>query len=244
MLRRPNGDRRGGPGRRAGSRLRRTRRARLRRGLASGLAGAGVLIGLSVLRPAPRAVGEPTVVAAHALAAGVVVGPGDVRIEPRPAEHRPESAPGSLGTVVGHTTAVAISARDVVTPERLVGPGLLAGQAPGRVAMTVPVVGVGLAGVRAGSRVDVFATGTGERVASDVLVLAVSGAGATGGGADPSGGAPGTGTGSVGGGMPFSDQQTPAVTLALAPEGAAAIARQLSALAGGESFVLAVHGST
>ena len=166
---------------RPGSRLQRSRRARARRWVTALLAGLAVVVALAAMRPAgTTGTGETTVVAARLIPSGAIIGPGDVRVEARPAEHLPESATGDVAAVVGRRAGGPIEARSVVTTERLAGPGLLAGRSHGRVAMTVPVMEVALTGVQPGSSVDVYATGTGQQVVTDAQVLAVLGR--TGGG--------------------------------------------------------------
>jgi Flp pilus assembly protein CpaB len=227
-----------------GSRLQRSRRARARRWLTAGLVGLAIAVGLSAIQPAgTTGAGVPTVVAARAIAAGVVISRADVQIEARRAEHRPESAAPDLTAVVGRRSAGPIEAKGVITFERLIGPGLLAGRSDGRVAMTVPVMEVALTGVEPGVRVDVYATGTGNQVVTDAQVLAVHG----GGGAsaisstDAEGGEAGEGGGALGSPMSWQDQPAPGITVAVSSSEAHLIAAQLSALSAGESFVLAVR---
>jgi hypothetical protein len=108
----------------------------------------------------------------------------------------------------------------VLTPERLLGGDLLAGQPSDHVALSVPVVDASSVGVRPGNRVDLYATGTGTQVATDVVVLAVHDSAET------------TGLGVA---------APPRLTLALAPQQAADVARGLGALEAGQSLVLAIH---
>jgi len=206
------------------------------------LAGLAVVVALAALRPAGTpGTGLATVVATRLIPAGAVIGPGDVRAEPRPAGHRPESATGEVTAVVGRRAGGPIEARDVVTSERLTGPGLLAGRSDGRVAMTVPVMEVALIGVQQGSTVDVYATGTGQEVVTDAQVLAVLGgtsgngtSGPTGDGGEASGGA-------LGATVSWEDQPDPGITVAVSSSEARLLATHLSALGAGESFVLAVR---
>lgn len=234
----------GGVGRPSkGSRLHRTRRARARRWASAGLVAVAAFMTLAVLRP-PAAVGsgEPTVVAVRALAAGAVVGPADVRVERRPVAQRPVGSASSVDEVVGRRAAGPVSEREVLTAARLVGPGLLDGQPSGHVALTLPVLGASGAGAAAGMRVDVYATGTGTLVARDVVVLAVGGVGAVGGSGGGSGVGAGGGLLSAGSGATDGGGGGPAeVTLAMGSAEAATVARHLSALSAGESFVLALR---
>ncbi|MBB2986027.1 SAF domain-containing protein [Terracoccus luteus] len=204
------------------SRRRRARRARVRRVVAALLAGSAVLVTLSALaRDRAPVVGAPTVVAVRAMAAGTVVGADDVEVVSLPVALRPESAMTASSSVVGRTTAAALEAREVLTPPRLVGADLLAGQPAGHVAMTLPVQGASTLGATAGSHVDLWATGTGERAVDDAVVLAVAGGGAS---------------------APTFGEQAPAtVTLALSSDAAARVATHLSALGAGDRFVVALR---
>ena len=112
--------------------------------------------------------GQPTVVLSRDLAAGTVISAADVRVEPRPAIHRPSGSLSSPAGVIGQVAAADLPARTIV----LAG-SLRPAVAPlprGTVMVAVPLV-LGRAPA-AGSRVDVFAAGSGERVAVRVLVLA------------------------------------------------------------------------
>jgi hypothetical protein len=110
--------------------------------------------------------------------------------------------------------------------------------------MTVPVMEVALTGVNAGNRVDLYATGTGAHVVADAQVLAVMGStgalsGASAGIGDGTGTTRGGGLGP--GGLPWGDQDAPAITLAVNPSEASRVAQALSGLTGGESFILALR---
>jgi hypothetical protein len=202
-----------------------------------------VVVALAALRPAgTTGTGLATVVAARLIPSGAIIGPGDVRVEARPAEHRPESATGEVTAVLGRRAGGPIEARGVVTTERLAGPGLLAGRSDGRVAMTVPVMEVALTGAQQGSRVDVYATGTGQQVVTDALVLAVLGStsanGTSGSTGDGDGEASGGGLGAT---VSWEDPPDPGITVAVSSIEARLLAQHLSALGAGESFVLAVR---
>ncbi|OFE15011.1 hypothetical protein BA895_07695 [Humibacillus sp. DSM 29435] len=208
-------------------RRRRARRARWRRVAAALLAGVAALVTLSAITrdrvPPP---GAATVVTARALAAGSVLGASDVEVIEVPARVRPERAFPTADLVVGQVVSSAVDAGEVLTPSRLVGADLLAGQPAGRVAMAVPVLDVHATGARAGSHVDLYTTGSGAQAASNVVVLSVSG----------NGNGNGTPSGSTWGqGAPTQ------LTLALTPADAAQVAKHLSALGAGEDFVVALR---
>lgn len=196
------------------------RRGRLRRWGAALLAALAGFLGVTALTPRGAAApGVPTVVAASDLPAGAVLGEGDLVVEPRPPSHRPDTAVADPGRLVGAVLAAPLSAKEVVTSSRLRGPGLLSGQPSGTVAMSVPVLDPEAAGVTSGSRVDLYASGSGDRVASDVTVLAAR--------------VPEASTWSSGGAA--------SLTLALDPQSAAAVARSVSTLQAGEIFVVALR---
>ncbi len=216
--------RRGRAGWPNGPRRRAARRARIRRLAAAALAALAGLVVLSALSPrAAGGAGLPTVVMVRDVGAGSVVGSDDVSVVPRPAAERPDAAASTVADVVGRTAASPLAAREVVTPSRLVGGGILADQPSDRVAMSVPVLDIGGVGVRPGSHVDVYATGSGRLTASDAVVLAVRD------------GTDGSGLGRA---------NPPQVTLALTPQAAGDIARGLSALDAGQIFVVAIRHTT
>ena len=156
----------------------------------------------------------------HDVASGELVGSDDIEVVALPSGQRPESALSAPGAVVGRVAAGPLAAREVVTSQRLVGSGILAGQPGDHVAMSVPVLDAVGIGVRPGSRVDLFATGTGRIAASDVVVLAVRA------GRDAS---------ALGSSTPDR------LTLALSPPAASEVARSMSALEAGQIFVVAVR---
>jgi len=207
-----------------GPRRRRARRARWRRWAAAALAALAVLVTVAALRPAPAGgAGVPTVVMARDVAAGQTIGADDVTVSVRPGGQRPVTALSTVHAVAGRVAAAPLAVHEVVTSERLVGVDLLAGQPDDEVALSVPVLDAASVGVRPGDRVDLYATGSGTRAATDVVVLAVRAAEES------------TGLGAA----------APArLTLALDPTQAAEVARGLSALEAGQSLVVAVrHGS-
>ncbi|KRC87268.1 hypothetical protein ASE25_16045 [Terrabacter sp. Root85] len=207
-----------------GPRRRRARRARWRRWAAAGLAALAVLVTVAALRPAPAGgAGVPTVVMARDVAAGQTIGADDVTVSVRPGGQRPVTALSTVQAVVGRVAAAPLVVHEVVTPERLVGRDLLAGQPDDQVALSVPVLDAASVGARPGDHVDLYATGSGTRAATDVVVLAVRAAEESTG---------------LGAGAPAR------VTLALDPTQAAEVTRGLSALQAGQSLVVAVrHGS-
>lgn len=143
--------------------------------MAALLAGLAAFAAVSTLGPS-RSVpgGLPTVVAARDLPAGTAVSRSDLRVAERPAGMRPPTALDAPDPVVGRVTAVPIPAGDTVTPERLTGSDLLQGLPADHVAMPLPVATVEGLGLGPGDHVDVYAAGSGARVAGDVLVLAVT----------------------------------------------------------------------
>jgi Flp pilus assembly protein CpaB len=165
-------------------------------------------------------VGATTLVVVHDVAAGEVLTADDVELVRRPVAERPATALTTPGAAVGRTAAGPLTALEVLTPERLLGGDLLAGQPGDHVALSVPVIDAGSVGVRPGNRVDLYATGSGTQVASDVVVLAVHDSGQT------------TGLGVA---------APPRLTLSLAPQQAGEVARGLGALEAGQSLVLAVR---
>ena len=214
-----------GPTRRRTSRRVQARRHRARRWTAGLLAGLAAFATVSALAPpGSAAVGEPTLVARRDLPAGAVLTRGDLVLADRPAEVRPRTALTAYEPAVGKVAAVPISVNDVVTPERLRGAALLAGQPADHVAVTLPVAGLDVLGLGPGDHVDVYAAGTGERVATAAVVLAAR--------------TPPTDT--LGAGGPGG---AAAVTVSVPPVEAAAVAASLSGLDSGEKFILALRRS-
>lgn len=196
------------------------RRRRLRRWAAALLAAGAGFVGVTAITPrGVAAPGVPTVVAARDVAAGAVLRADDLLVEPRPPGQRPETALTDPDDLVGQSLATALTAREVVTPARLRGAGMLAGQPDGTVAMSVPVLDPQAAGVTSGSRIDLYASGSGDRVAADVTVLATR--------------VPEPSTWSAGGAA--------SITLALDPASASTVARSVSTLQAGEIFVVALR---
>lgn len=193
----------------------------MRRWVAAVLAAAGTLAVVASLRPpAAAGTGVATVVVARDVAAGAVIGRDDVELAPRPVGSRPETALDSVDAAVGRVAAGPLATHEVVTASRLLGPDLLAGQPADLVALGVPVLDTASVGVRPGSRVDLYATGSGDRVAADVAVLTVQ---------------QGTESGGLASAAP------PRITVALDPARAAAVARSLNALDAGQTLVVALR---
>jgi len=178
-------------------RLRRSLRlalARRRRLAVGGCLAAAVGAAVHALAPAPP-VTVPVWVAARDLPAGRLLAPDDVTTGAWPPSARPD---GLVADPRGTVLAGPLRRGEPVTDARLLGAGLLTGQEPGVVAVTVRLGDPGgVVGVRPGERVDVLAgavapaiapaAGDGlpvaaETVAAAALVLAVPGAGDTGAG--------------------------------------------------------------
>ena len=170
----------------------RRQRLGLRRLASAGLAAAALAGALRVLAPDPAA-GVPALVLAKDMAAGTMLGEDDLRTVQVPASMLPRGAVGAA-QATGHLMAGAGRSGEVLTDARLVGPGLLVGQAPGRVAAPVRVADPASAAlVWPGDRVDVLLATQGradaEVVVRSATVLArpsapTSGSGLLGGDGD------------------------------------------------------------
>jgi len=137
---------------------------------------------------AQRAVGPMTAVAraAHDLAAGDVLGPGDVRLDEMPAVFAPPGALGSADQAVGRVVVGPVAAEEVLTASRLASSAYATSLAPGNVAVTVGFTLVP-DGFSAADRADAYATYAGARpyttlVGEDLHVLSVGEASSTVGG--------------------------------------------------------------
>ena len=143
--------------------------ARRRRPVAAVLAALTVLAVARVLAPPPG----PTVavvVAQHDVAAGQLLGDGDVRTAQLPAAAVPDSAVRTTAEVVGRTVAGPVGADEVVTAARLVGRSLVAGLPDGRVAAPVRMADADAVRLlRVGDRIDVYAPTTSGDSAPAVL---------------------------------------------------------------------------
>ena len=128
---------------------------RHRRGLAGGLILLSLWITIRLAIPSPPA-SLTVVVAAHDLPAGHTLLATDLR----PASWLARDVPaGRLLSATGRTLATPIRAGELVTDTRVIGPGLLAGQPPGTVAVPVRLSDASTSAfVRAGDRVDVLAS--------------------------------------------------------------------------------------
>lgn len=148
----------------------------VRRRLLSALcAGVAVLATVRALAPPPPRMAA-TLVAAHALAAGDVVGPADVASKALPVAAVPD---GAARDPVGRTLAGAVAPGEVITDARLVGPTLLEGH-EGSVALPVRIADADVVALlRVGDRVDLFAadpaaaTPSGTRLLEGGLILAL-----------------------------------------------------------------------
>lgn len=150
---------------------RRLVRRRLRRVIAAVLAGAALAVTVLVLRPAPPVLGVPTLVVARDVPSGARVSADDVRVEPRPALHRPRGSLAAPEVAVGAVAAGALREGEVVTTGRLLGQAAAAGAPPGSHVMSVPALGTDGLVLGPGQRVDLYRSDTGAPVASSVLVL-------------------------------------------------------------------------
>ena len=146
-----------------------------RRLLSAVCAAVAVLATLRAVAPPP----EPTaavLVAVRHLAAGSVVGPGDVASEALPVVALPADA---AEVAVGRTLAALVGPGEVLTDVRFVGPSLLEGR-PGSVALPVRIADADVAAMlRVGDRVDLYAADPaaaapgGARLLEAALVLAL-----------------------------------------------------------------------
>jgi Flp pilus assembly protein CpaB len=151
----------------------RWRRTVARRLVAAALAGGAVLSAVAVARTPEAGPAVTVLVASRDLAAGHLLGPGDVRVQRRPAGYAPQRPGPGIGEAVGRRLSGPLGTGEAVTSERLLGPGMLAGRPDGEVAVHVVLGDPGaLAMLRPGDRVDVL-SGTAEPVARSALVLAV-----------------------------------------------------------------------
>lgn len=190
---------RGGAGRRWPPLIRRRRSARRYRRLAAAACAAGCAgIAVHHLAPVPSAT-DTVLVAARDLPAGRVLQPGDLQPARWPLSARPDA---TVARPEGRTLASPLRRGEPVTDARLTGPGLLAGQPAGTVAITVRLTDPGAARLlSAGDRVDLLAGpvgragadeagGEAELLARSVLVLA-----APGSSTNPAANGPGEGVG-------------------------------------------------
>jgi Flp pilus assembly protein CpaB len=151
-----------------------------RRLFAAAFAAIAVVSGLSVFAPGP----PPTVAvvaAAHDLAAGITLEPGDLQRVGLAPDAVPAGALRASGTVVGRMLAGPVRRGEAITDVRLVGPALLGTIDAGLVAVPVRIADAGAVRlVRPGDVVDVLAASTrlagtpsATTVAAGARVLAV-----------------------------------------------------------------------
>jgi pilus assembly protein CpaB len=229
-----SGYRRGaGPGRQLGLAL-----ARHRRSIGAALALAAIWATVRSASP-PAEPQAPVLVAAHDLAAGSTLAPGDLRPATLPRDRVPASA---VAAAAGRVLAGPLGGGEVVTTSRLLGPGLLTGLPTGTVAVTLrPADPADLGAVGPGDRIDVLAGPAGDtgadalgggstwagaqKLAASALVLAVPGPadGADGGGGGTTGGGVGA---AFGGGAtgPVGDGEGGALVVGVDPGTAARLA--------------------
>lgn len=151
-------------------RLRRALLAR-RRVVAALLAALAVLVSVRALQ-GPALPSEPVVVAAHDLAGGAALTPGDLRVVSVTPSLAPAGAVREPAQVVGRTLAAPVRAGEPVTDVRLVSPGLLDGY-PGMVAVPVRLADAGpLDLLRVGDTVEVIGADPAGGSTAEVLVRA------------------------------------------------------------------------
>lgn len=153
-----------------------------RRLVAALLAASALVLAVAPARPAPAtAIKEPetaVLLAARDLAAGLTIGSGDLRSAQRTTAHLPDGALPADAALVGRVVTGSVRRGEIITDQRLLGPGLSAGLGAGLVAAPVRLVDLEVAALlRPGDRVDILAAiedaETADVVADGVLVLAV-----------------------------------------------------------------------
>ncbi|MFI5100863.1 MAG: Flp pilus assembly protein CpaB, partial [Actinomycetes bacterium] len=127
-----------------------------RRSIRAALVGVAVAAGLAVLAPA-QPPGRSVVVAATELAAGRVLGPGDLAVVRYPPDRVPDGSYAQPDDLVGRTLAAAVRKAEPMTDVRISGAAALAGSS-GLVEVAVRLADAGAAVlVRPGDLVDVLA---------------------------------------------------------------------------------------
>lgn len=119
----------------------------------------------------------PTVVAQADIAAGDVVGAGDVAVVAWPADSRPPPATGDPEDIVGRRATATIRSGEPLTPQRVIGASSLTAAGAGAVALALPVDPLSASGlVRPGDRVDVVGggSGTARTLVTGAAVLTVN----------------------------------------------------------------------
>ncbi len=151
-----------------------------------GLAGVLALVSFIAVRgevaraeQAQGAVGPAVdaVVAAHDLAAGVVIGPTDVQTAQLPTVYLPPEAATTTAAVIGKVSASVVLAGEVLVDARLGTSYFAVAVEPGHVAVTVGFASVP-DGVSPADRVDAYATFAGARpyttlVGEDLRILVI-----------------------------------------------------------------------
>ncbi len=106
--------------------------------LAALFVGVAATTAVAALSPAPPPT-QPVLVAARDLPAGELLRPADLTVEQVARTPRPLPALTRTGQAVGQVLAAPLLEGEPVTSARLRGPGLLAGQGPGTLALPVRV---------------------------------------------------------------------------------------------------------
>jgi pilus assembly protein CpaB len=159
------------------ARLRRTYLRHRRLGTA-GLAAVAVVSAVHVLAPEPPRT-TPLVVAAHDLASGRVIAPGDLQVVQTDPDLVPAGAATNDTDLLGRVVAGPMNAGEPVTDRRVLGAALIAGYPLGLVAAPIRIQDPDVVALlRVGDRIDIYAS-TGDpdvpalRVVSDVAVVAL-----------------------------------------------------------------------
>jgi hypothetical protein len=159
------------PGLTGRARRARWRRVVLRRVLCAALAATAVVLVVLELRPPPEPV-TSVVVAARAVAAGAVLSPADVRVEPVARGSAQPTALESVAAAVGRRVGAGLVPGEAVTASRLVPRGPVDGLPPGRVVVHVvsaDAAAVGLLAPGLAARVYPASGGPALAVAATVL---------------------------------------------------------------------------
>jgi len=131
-----------------------------------------VALALPQLAPAPPH-RLRVLVAAHDLAAGRQLTSTDLRVAAWAPGTAPRDELRTPGQAAGRILAGPLTEGSPITRADLLGPGLLAGQEVGLLAVPVRLTGPAPTGlVEAGDRVDVLSAASGSAVATDAVVLA------------------------------------------------------------------------
>lgn len=211
------------------------RRRVARRLTAGALAASALVVAVGEVRGAQaRERGVATVVAARDLPAGHVVTATDVRVEARAAAGRSSRAVGEVRAVVGLRLNAFVAARDVVGTDRVGAP--VAGLPAGHLLVAVPVTSGAL--VSPGREIDLFAPGSGARVAAGVRVHSSTGCGAGGSASGAERGLGGDAIGATGDGSRGCE-----VVIAVAQQQAQEVTRALATAAGEQRLVPAARAS-